>query len=90
MRGRILIVDDEPQIRRVLSTVLVGHDYIVDSARSGEDALEQIRKALPDLVLLDMNMPGIGGLETLRKLIQIHPEIRVIVVTVHTLSLIHI
>lgn len=60
--GRILVVDDEPQIRRIMRTTLTGAGYEVDDARSGEDALEKLRAYRPDLVLLDINMPGMGGL----------------------------
>ena len=66
--GRILVVDDEPQIRRILRTTLTGTGYEVDDARSGEEALEKVREFRPDLVLLDMNMPGIGGLAACRAL----------------------
>jgi two-component system KDP operon response regulator KdpE len=68
--GRILVVDDDPQIRRVMRATLTGHHYEVVEARSGEDALERFREELPDLVLLDMNMPGMDGLETCRLLRQ--------------------
>ena len=64
--GRILIVDDEPQIRRIMRTTLVGAGYEVDDAKTGEEALERVRKFRPDLVLLDMNMPGMGGLAACR------------------------
>lgn len=60
--GRILVVDDEPQIRRIMRTTLTGASYEVDDARSGEEALEKLRDFRPDLILLDMNMPGMGGL----------------------------
>ena len=62
--GTILVVDDEPQIRRVLSTMLTSQGYPVVEARSGEEALEKIRGERVDLVLLDVNMPGMSGLET--------------------------
>jgi two-component system, OmpR family, KDP operon response regulator KdpE len=62
----ILVVDDEPQIRRVMRTTLASNGYAVVEARSGEEALETLRKQHPDLVLLDVNMPGRGGLETCR------------------------
>src|ERR1700733_11792296 len=62
--GKILIVDDEPQIRRVLRTTLTSQGYTVAEARTGDEALEQIRSERPDLILLDVNMPGISGLET--------------------------
>jgi two-component system KDP operon response regulator KdpE len=66
--GRILVVDDDPQIRRVLRTTLVAQGYEIDDARSGEEALDRVREENFDLVILDMNMPGMGGLETCRYL----------------------
>jgi two-component system KDP operon response regulator KdpE len=66
--ARLLIVDDEPQIRRVLLSALVAQGYEVQTARTGEDALEVLRKADVDLVLLDVNMPGMGGLEACREI----------------------
>jgi two-component system KDP operon response regulator KdpE len=61
--GRILVVDDDPQIRRVMRVTLTGQGYEVDDAKSGEAALEKLRDGRFDLVLLDMNMPGMGGVE---------------------------
>lgn len=66
--GKILIVDDEPQLRRVISTTLVANGYTVEQARTGEEALNKLREQKHDLVLLDLNMPGIGGLETCREI----------------------
>jgi two-component system KDP operon response regulator KdpE len=66
--GKILVVDDDPQIRRVMRATLSGHHYEVVEARNGEEALERFRQEMPDLVLLDMNMPGMDGLETCRLL----------------------
>jgi two-component system KDP operon response regulator KdpE len=80
--GRILVVDDEPQIRRVLRAALSSQGYEVNDARTGEDALESIRNQRYDLVLLDMNMPGMGGLETCRNL-RSGSEIAIIMLTVH-------
>jgi two-component system KDP operon response regulator KdpE len=65
--GRILVVDDEAQIRRVMRMTLVANGYEVTEARSGEEALEKLRTEKYDLVLLDMNMPGMNGLETCRE-----------------------
>lgn len=62
----ILLIDDEPQIRRVLRTSLSAHGAHVLDAQSGEEALELLRVQTVDLILLDMNMPGMGGLETCR------------------------
>lgn len=66
--GRILVVDDEPQIRRVLRTTLSAQGYEVFDAKTGEDALLAIRDQRFDLVLLDMNMPGMGGLAACREI----------------------
>lgn len=66
--GRILVVDDEPQIRRVLKATLSGQGYEVFTAKSGEEGLEALREVRPDLILLDMNMPGMGGLATCREI----------------------
>ncbi len=62
----ILIVDDEPQIRRVIKAALSKQGYVVADARNGEAALDMIREERFDMVILDRNMPGIGGLETCR------------------------
>jgi DNA-binding response OmpR family regulator len=64
----ILVVDDEPQLRRVMLATLTDLGYVVVTATSGEEALEKFRHEPPDLVLLDLNMPGMGGLETCRTL----------------------
>jgi hypothetical protein len=56
--GRILVVDDDPQIRRVMRVTLTGQGYEVDDGKSGDAALEKLREERFDLVLLDMNMPG--------------------------------
>jgi two-component system KDP operon response regulator KdpE len=77
----ILVVDDEPQIRRVMRTSLSTHGYAVIEARSGEEALEVMRKERPDLVLLDLNMPGIGGLRTCRE-IRDQSDVAIIMLTV--------
>jgi two-component system KDP operon response regulator KdpE len=79
--GRILIVDDDPQIRRVMRVTLVAQGYEVVDARSGEEALERMRDDKYDLVLLDMNMPGLGGIQTCRS-IRSASEIAVIMLTV--------
>ncbi|RPJ54031.1 MAG: DNA-binding response regulator [Acidobacteria bacterium] len=67
-KAKILIVDDEPQLRRVISTSLVSNGYTVEQARTGEEALNKLREQKHDLVLLDLNMPGMGGLETCREI----------------------
>ena len=79
--GKILVVDDDPQIRRVMKATLVGHNYEVVEARTGESALESLPHEMPSLVLLDMNMPGMGGLETCRA-IRSGSDIPVIILSV--------
>ena len=79
--GKILVVDDDPQIRRVMKATLVSQGYEVIEARTGEDGLELVSREAPSLVLLDMNMPGMGGLETCRAL-RAFSDVPVIVLTV--------
>jgi len=66
--NRVLIVDDEPQIRRVMRTALTANGYEPYEARTGEEALEVLRDFNPDVILLDLNMPGMGGIDTCRKI----------------------
>jgi two-component system, OmpR family, KDP operon response regulator KdpE len=77
----ILVVDDEPQLRRVMRTTLTDLGYTVIDAKTGEDALEMLRHDQPDLILLDLNMPGIGGLETCRAVRQTS-EVPIIILSV--------
>jgi two-component system, OmpR family, KDP operon response regulator KdpE len=64
--GRILIVDDDPHIRRVMRATLVAQGYEVADVRTAEEAIDKIRAGNYDLVLLDVNLPGMGGLEACR------------------------
>ncbi len=69
MKGaKILVVDDEPQIRRTLRATLSAEGYVIVEAADGEAALAEFRRERPDLVLLDMNMPVLDGLATCRDL----------------------
>ncbi|MGP8248068.1 MAG: response regulator transcription factor [Bryobacteraceae bacterium] len=77
---RILIVDDEPQARRALRIALVAQGYIVNDARNGEEALEKLREEPPDVVLLDLKMPGMGGIQACRE-IRASSEVPIIVVS---------
>ena len=80
--GRILVVDDEPQIRRIMRTTLTGAGYEVDDAKSGEEALAKLREFRPELVLLDINMPGMSGLAACRA-IRAGSTAAIIMLTVH-------
>jgi two-component system, OmpR family, KDP operon response regulator KdpE len=79
--AKILVVDDAPQVRRVMRATLTAQGYTLYEARSGEEALEIFRKTLPDLILLDVNMPGMGGLETCRE-IRSQSEVPIVMLTV--------
>ena len=80
-RGHILVVDNDPQIRRVMRVALVASGFEVSDARSGYDALEMASAQKFDLVVLDINMPGISGLETCRA-IRSRSDVPVIMLTV--------
>ncbi len=67
-KGRILIVDNEPQIRRVMRTTLIANGFEVEDVRSGPEALDLLHAATYDLVLLDINMPGMTGFEACRSI----------------------
>jgi two-component system KDP operon response regulator KdpE len=79
--GRILVADDEAQIRRVMRVTLGGAGYSVAEARSGEEALEKLREERFELVLLDVNLPGMSGIETCRK-IRAQSDVHVMMLTV--------
>ena len=79
---RILVVDDEPAIRRALRPPLVELGFQVAEASRGEEALQALRATTYDAVLLDINMPGIGGIETLRRIRVFAPRLPVLMLTV--------
>jgi two-component system KDP operon response regulator KdpE len=79
--ARILVVDDQPQIRRIMRTTLTAAGYEIDDCKTGEEALEKVRDYRPDLVLLDVNMPGMGGLAACRA-IRADTNIAIIMLTV--------
>ena len=83
MSKTILIVDDEKDIRISLTGILEDEGYQVMTAASGVEALESARQDLPDLVLLDIWMPGMDGLETLEKLKILFPQVTVIMISGH-------
>jgi CheY-like chemotaxis protein len=76
--ARLLIVDDEPAIRTVISQVLTGIGYQVRSAEDGISALAEIRNQMPDIVLSDLNMPGMSGFELISIIHCSYPSIQVI------------
>ncbi|MEI6203628.1 MAG: response regulator, partial [Enhydrobacter sp.] len=69
----ILIVEDEPPIRRLLRTTLVAHDYRVHEAATGAEALSALRHHRPDLVLLDLGLPDVDGLALIGRIRELGP-----------------
>lgn len=82
-KGSILICDDEEIMRDVLETILSGAGYKVDLARTGEEALEAYAQKSYDVVLMDVSMPGMGGLTALEELIKLDPEASVLMITAY-------
>ncbi|MCR8915641.1 two-component system response regulator UvrY [Marinobacter panjinensis] len=80
---RVLVVDDHELVRSGISRMLADNPDIdvIGEASSGEEAIDFVRKDSPDIVLMDIRMPGIGGLEATRRILRIDDAIRVIVVT---------
>jgi len=83
MRKSILIVDDEESIRQTLGGILADEGYEVMTAGSGEDALKIIEEELPNLVLLDIWLPGMDGIEVLKAIRSNYPQIRVVMISGH-------
>jgi two-component system KDP operon response regulator KdpE len=79
---RVLVVDNDPAMRRALRNSMVAQGYEVGEARSGEEAVQEIAQRPADLVLLDVEMPGIGGMETCRRIRSIHPKSGILMITV--------
>ncbi|WDY59925.1 response regulator transcription factor GacA [Pseudomonas sp. PSKL.D1] len=81
---RVLVVDDHDLVRTGITRMLADIDglQVVGEGDSGEAALKLARELKPDVVLMDVKMPGIGGLEATRKLLRSHPDIKVVAVTV--------
>jgi len=79
---KVLIVDDDPAFRRALLTSLAASGFDVSEARNGEEALIVLRDKPCDIVLLDINMPGMGGIETCRRIRNLSPRIGILMVTV--------
>jgi CheY-like chemotaxis protein len=75
------VVDDEPEVRQVLHEFLVSRGYDVSVASDGVEALGVLQTVKPDLVLLDVAMPGMDGVETLKRIVALNPSLPVIMVT---------
>jgi two-component system nitrogen regulation response regulator NtrX len=83
MQHTILVIDDERDIRTSLTGILEDEGYHIITAASGADGIERAQKELPDLVLLDIWMPGMDGLETLERLKELFPQVTIIMISGH-------
>jgi len=83
-QNRVLVVEDDIELRRTVVEALERNDFVVEFAGDGVEALSRIETQRPDLVLLDVNMPRMGGMECLRKIKELDPSIVVIVMTAYS------
>jgi two-component system KDP operon response regulator KdpE len=79
---RVLVVDDEPALRKVILASLAASGFSVEEAGTGTDALDALQLRSFDLVLLDINMPGLGGVETCQRIRALAPHMGIVMVTV--------
>ena len=79
----VLIVDDEPEYLEIMAERLDGRGYAVDQAKNGMEALEKIEETSYDAIVLDFMMPGMDGLETLKRIRAKRPDLQVILLTGH-------
>jgi two-component system response regulator (stage 0 sporulation protein F) len=80
MKNKILVIDDEIGPRESMR-ILFKDNYEVTVANSGEEGIQTFKKDPPDLVILDLKMPGMGGIETLQKIKAVNPKTKVIILT---------
>ena len=82
---RILVVDDNPAVRHYLRAILEQQStwQVCDEARTGGEALQRVKKAPPDLILLDFQMPDVNGLDVAQQITELFPHIPILMVTIH-------
>jgi two-component system KDP operon response regulator KdpE len=85
-QNSVLIVDDEASLRKALRSSLTASGFLVAEARNGDEALNVVQQQPFDIILLDINMPGINGIETCRRLRGIAPQVGILMVTVRELE----
>jgi two-component system, NarL family, invasion response regulator UvrY len=82
---RILVVDDNPAVRHYLRSILEQNNtwQVCDEARTGGEALQRVRQSLPDVILLDFQMPDLNGLDVAQEIVHLCPKVPILMVTVH-------
>jgi DNA-binding response OmpR family regulator len=83
VRGRLLVVEDQQDLRELLATAFSLEGYAVSTAASGEEALALVQREVPDLIVLDLALPGMSGIETLRRIREGGRAPQVVIVTAH-------
>lgn len=83
MKGNILIVDDQKGVRRLLEELFKKDNWEVHMASDGKEAIEQVEKFLPDIILMDMKMPNMNGLEASQKILQKYSKVNIIMMTAY-------
>jgi DNA-binding NtrC family response regulator len=83
LRGKVLVVDDEEQFLKAFSKRLEMRGLKIETATSGEEAISKTKGRDFDAIILDLVMPGIGGMETLKKLKEENPDLQIIILTGH-------
>jgi two-component system response regulator (stage 0 sporulation protein F) len=81
--GDLLIVDDQMGVRRLISEALLERGYVVDQASSGREALEMLKEKKYHLIILDVKMPGMSGIETLHEIRKFDPGVSVVLMTAY-------
>lgn len=84
IKADVLLVDDEEQFLKVLSQRLEGRGIKVDTSTSGEDALKRVEGKDFDAIILDLAMPGMSGIETLKRIRSENPDVQIIMLTGHS------
>src|SRR4029434_1648785 len=82
-KGSVLVVDDEEIMREVLETLLTAEGYRVDLAKTGEEGIEAYGRRAYDVVLLDVSMPGIGGLRALEEFLKMDSDAVILMITAY-------
>lgn len=83
MGTKLLVVDDQMGVRRLLFEAFKEEGYSIELATSGHEAVEKVKAVIPDIILMDMKMPGMNGLETLHEIKKIYDDILVIMMTAY-------
>ncbi|NLV17365.1 MAG: response regulator [Syntrophomonadaceae bacterium] len=83
MKNRVLVVDDQKGIRRLLEELFTKEGYAVSLANDGRDCVEKVKLSVPDIILMDMKMPNMNGLEASREVIRYNASIPIIMMTAY-------